>query len=393
MRANADNGQKKGRYLILHLRKDFERNLPVFINVVKGVDNTRFSHIICYLGENRGLHNSLADLGYEVLYLGFGKKRLDFFNPLAVLELAKVLKEKRIDMIHCHKHKSAVYGALASIVSGRIPVIAHVHGLSRTRSLKRRVTNYILLKFVKRIIAVSESVRRDVIESNWRIDPRKVVTVKNCIDLSTIDNIHVSKKEARIRLGLSEDEIVFGTVGRLASTKGQSYLIEAFRRVRDRLESARLVVVGDGPLKEKLENMARDSGVLPWISFTGYRNDVFELLKGFDVFVLPSLAEGLSIALLEAMASRLPVIASNVGGIPEVFGGCQCGSLVQARDASALASAMIEIGSADSSMKSKLGEQGRQRIEEEFTTDVMIRNLTDVYESLLIGNRLSSFKA
>lgn len=386
MRAKSDNGQKNRKYRVLHLRKEFERNLPVFINVVKGVDNTGFSHIICYLGENRRLHNNLADLGYEVLYLGFRKKQLDFFNPLVVLKLSKVLKEKRIDMIHCHKHKPAVYGTLASIVSGRIPVIAHVHGLFRTRSLKRRVTNWMLLKFVKRIIAVSESVRRDVIESNWRIDPLKVVTVKNCIDLSTIDNIHVSKKEARLRLGLSEDEIVFGTVGRLAATKGQFYLLEAFTHVRTQLKSARLVVVGNGPLREKLENIARDSGVLPWVSFTGYRDDVFELLKGFDIFVLPSLAEGLSIALLEAMASRLPVIASNVGGIPEVFGGCQCGSLVPARDASALASAMIEIGSADSAMKNKLGEHGRQRIEEEFTTDVMIKKLTDIYESVLKGN-------
>ena len=389
MKTNSDSSPENRKYRILHLRKEFERNLPIFINVVRGVDNARFSHVICYLGEHHGSQNIIADLGYEVLHLGFRKKQLDFFNPGVVLQLAEILREKHIDVLHCHKHKTTVYGTLASIIAGRIPVISHVHGLSRTRSLARRAANWAILKSVHRIIAVSESVRRDVIQTNWQIDPSKVVTVKNCIDLQMIDTIKVSKKEARLRLGLSDDEIVFGTVGRLALTKGQSYLIKAFAQVRNHLKSARLVIMGQGPLLEELEKTARDLGVLPWILFTGYRNDVFELLKAFDIFVLPSLAEGLSIALLEAMAMRLPVIASHVGGIPEVFGECKCGRLVQPKDAPALTAAMLEIGSADRDVKKQLGEQGRRRVEEEFTTDVMIRQLTEIYEAVLRCNRPS----
>ncbi len=386
MKTNSDTSPGNGTCRILHLRKEFERNLPIFVNVVRGVDNARFSHVICYLGENRGLQNIIAELGYEVLHLGFRKKQLEHFNPAVVLQLADILREKRIDILHCHKHKPTVYGALASIVAGRIPVISHVHGLSRTRSLSRRAANWAILKSVQRIIAVSESVRRDVIQTNWQIDPSKVVTVKNCIDLQMIDHIKVGRQDARLRLGLSEDEIVFGTVGRLALTKGQSYLIEAFAQVRKYLPASRLVILGQGPLLQALEKTAKDLGVLPWILFAGYRNDVFELLKGFDVFVLPSLAEGLSIALLEAMAMRLPVIASHVGGIPEVFGECRCGKLVQPKDASALAAAMLEIGSAEGNLKKQMGEEGRQRVEEEFTTDVMIRKLTGIYESVLRDN-------
>jgi len=386
MKTNSDTSPGNGTCRILHLRKEFERNLPIFVNVVRGVDNARFSHVICYLGENRGLQNIIAELGYEVLHIGFRKKQLEHFNPAVVLQLADILREKRIDILHCHKHKPTVYGALASIVAGRIPVISHVHGLSRTRSLSRRAANWAILKSVHRIIAVSESVRRDVIQTNWQIDPSKVVTVKNCIDLQMIDHIKVGRQDARLRLGLSEDEIVFGTVGRLALTKGQSYLIEAFAQVREYLPASRLVILGQGPLLQALEKTAKDLGVLPWILFAGYRNDVFELLKGFDVFVLPSLAEGLSIALLEAMAMRLPVIASHVGGIPEVFGECRCGKLVQPKDASALAAAMLEIGSAEGNLKKQMGEEGRQRVEEEFTTDVMIRKLTGIYESVLRDN-------
>ena len=386
MKTNLDSSLENRIYRILHLRKEFERNLPIFIDVVRGVDNARFSHVICFLGENHGAQNIIADLGYEVLHLGFRKKQLDHFNPAVVLQLAEILREKQIDILHCHKHKPTVYGTLASIIAGRIPVISHVHGLSRTRSLTRRVANWAILKSVQRIIAVSESVRRDVMKTNWQIESSKVVTVKNCIDLQMIDNIKVSRKEARLRLGLPEDAIVFGTVGRLALTKGQSYLIEAFARVREYLPASRLVIMGQGPLLQELQKRAKDLGVLPLILFTGYRNDVFELLKGFDIFVLPSLAEGLSIALLEAMAMRLPVIASHVGGIPEVFGDCKCGRLVQPKDSLALAAAMVEIGSADREVKEQLGEQGRRRVEEEFTTDVMIRQLTEIYESVLRCN-------
>lgn len=374
---------QEGKYCILHLRKAFERNLPVFINFVRGVDNRRFTHIVCYLGEDPGYHNTLTDLGYEVIYLGFSKKSLEIFNPFVITKLSGILRQKNIDIIHCQKHKPTIYGSLAALVAGNISVIAHVHGLARTRSWKRKLTNWILLRGVKKIVAVSESVRKDVISNNWGLDPHKVITVKNCIDLSTIDRIRISKGESRAQLGLAEDEIVFGTVGRLAATKGQSYLIEAFALVKERIPNARLVITGNGPLFSELEKKAANLGVASSVLFTGYRNNVFEMLRAFDIFVLPSLAEGLSIALLEAMASGLPIIASDVGGIPEVFGNCKCGKLVKPKEVRSLAAAMIEISYLDNDSKKDLGAHGRTRIEEEFTADVMIKKLTELYESVL----------
>jgi glycosyltransferase involved in cell wall biosynthesis len=164
-------------------------------------------------------------------------------------------------------------------------------------------------------------------------------------------------------------------------------LIDAFSQVRKKINTSRLVIVGNGPLLGGLEKMAKDLGVSPWILFTGYRNDVFELLKGFDIFVLPSLAEGLSIALLEAMAMRLPVIASHVGGIPEVFGEWKCGKLVPPKDVSAISAAMLEGCSLSGDQKWLLGENGRKRIEEEFTVDIMLNNLIRIYESVISCER------
>jgi glycosyltransferase involved in cell wall biosynthesis len=302
-----------------------------------------------------------------------------------VFKLAEILKEEHIDIIHCQKHKPTVYGTLASLISGGIPVITHVHGLARNP--KRRFLNWIILKSVRKVIAVSDSVRSDVIKSNWRVDPAKVVTVKNCINLATIDDIAAGRSDARIKLGIPEGETVFGTVGRLVTTQGQTYLIDAFSEVGKNVPGARLVIIGDGPLFKKLLKKVEKLEISSRVLFTGYRKDVLELIRGFDVFVLPSLAEGLSIALLEAMASRLPVIASNVGGIPEVFGGCHCGRLIPPRDNAALTSAMLEIGSLDKETRKLRGERGRRRIEEEFTSGVMIKNMREIYESVLTGNR------
>ncbi len=368
---------------ILHLLKGFKRNSPLFINFIEGTDSNKFTHIICYLGKDCGLDNSLSNLGHEVIYLGFKKKSTEYFNPFVILKLARVIKERNIDILHCQKHRPTVYGTIASLISGGIPVISHVHGLSRTRSRVRRFTNWIILRHVKKIIAVSDSVREDIISTNWRIDPSKIVTVMNGIDLELIDTVSIGKKEVCPRFGIPEDEIVFGTVGRLAETKGQSYLIDAFCRVRKKIPHSRLVIIGDGPLSGELKKKADNLGLSSSISFTGYRNDVFELLRGFDIFVLPSLAEGLSIALLEAMASRLPVIASNVGGIPEVFGTAHCGKLVPPRDVSALESAMLDIYFLDEDQKKMLGENARKRVEEEFKVDAMSKKLSEVYESVL----------
>ena len=381
------NSTNQGKYRILHLRKYFERDAPLSISYVRGVDNEKFTHIICYLGRDKGRTNILTEHGYETIYLGFDRKSTEHFNLRLLFKLSRLLREKKIDILHCQKHKPTMYGAIAAFLAGRIPVIAHIHGLGRTRTFQRRLANWILLRRVSKIIAVSDSVRQDILQTNWWLNPEKIITVRNCVNIEVIDRQRNNRKEARTKLGISPDDFVFGTVGRLVLTKGQRFLIDAFAQANQRIPNSKLVIIGDGPLARNLQEKAKSLNALEDIVFTGYRRDVLELLMAFDVFVLPSLAEGLSIALLEAMARGLPVIASKVGGIPEVCGKNACSILVSPKNVSALASAMVKIASLDEKERKNLGVNARKRIKDEFSVDLMVGKLTEIYLSTLQGQK------
>ncbi len=113
-REHQESSMGHRQYRVLHLRKQFERNLPIFINFVRGVDNDRFTHLVCYIGKEPGYKNMLADLGYEVIYLGFEKTQMEFFNPLIVVRLAKILREKKIDILHCQKQGKKAHSRITS---------------------------------------------------------------------------------------------------------------------------------------------------------------------------------------------------------------------------------------------------------------------------------------
>jgi glycosyltransferase involved in cell wall biosynthesis len=367
---------------VLHLIKEYRGNYPLQNEYIKGLPPERYASVVCYLSGTPDGKNTLDTVVSLVHYLQYDKKKIKYFNPGVIWKIYHLITSEKIDIVHCHKHKAIVIGTIAATLAGVSNIIAHIHGLNRTRSLKRRLTNWILYRYVTKIITVSDSVRKDVIDRNWNLNPIKVVTVKNCINLDLIDRVKATKKDVRVSLGIPENDIVIGTVGRLVATKGHLYLLEAFSQVSKKIPNIRLLFIGEGYLSKQLRKKAEDLGILSRVTFLGYRDNVFELLRGFDIFVFPSIAEGLSIALLEAMASRLPIIASNVGGIPEVFGNTNCGRLIPAKNVTALFSAMLDFCLSDEDQRRLLGENGRRRVEKEFTSDIMKRNLSKVYELL-----------
>ena len=368
---------------VLHLIKDYSGNNPLFNEYVRSLPRNSYSSIVCYISGIPDNRNRMEEVASEVLYLGFPREQLRRIRSGVLIALTGIVKEKGVQAIYCQRHKATVLGVLTALLSGVQTVVSHVHGLDRSRSFKRRVTNWLLLRRVKMVLTVSESVRRDVLQANWGLDPAKVVTVLNGIDLSMLDKVSVNRQEVRSQLGLESDALVFGTVGRLTETKGHACLLDAFAALTKEVPHARLMIVGEGKLRGALEKKAGTLGISSRIVFTGYRVDALALLKGLDVFVFPSLAEGLGVALIEAMATGLPVVASEVGGIPEVMGSAECGKLVPPGDTDALVSAMRELAGLDAGQRRVLGMHGRTRVENEFASERMSERLTKVFRELL----------
>ncbi|MDD4570326.1 MAG: glycosyltransferase family 4 protein, partial [Tepidanaerobacteraceae bacterium] len=205
--------------------------------------------------------------------------------------------------------------------------------------------------------------------------------IHNGIDLSKFDNVlPILRKE----LGLDSDIPVIGMVARLVPEKGYEYAINAFYQVLKVYSSARLVIVGDGPLKRHLKNICVKLGIKDKIFFLGYRRQVENIVADFDVFILPSISEGLGLALLEAMALRKPVVASEVGGIPEVVKNNINGLLVPPGNDRYLADRIIEVLS-NNVMSKAMGIEAQKTVSERFSSQNMIKKTAEIYAQIL-GN-------
>jgi len=180
-------------------------------------------------------------------------------------------------------------------------------------------------------------------------------------------------------LGLPPDVFVFGTIARLAPTKGLSYLIDAFREVKEQKPSAHLVLLGDGRCRAELQKQASNMSCGDSIHFLGHRENIEQLLKGMDVFVLSSVAEGMPLAILEAIAAGVPCIATRVGGIAEVISSDDIGILVPPKDSEALAKAMIKMGVGPREQLEKYAEKARDRIRQFYSHDVVREKLRNLY--------------
>jgi glycosyltransferase involved in cell wall biosynthesis len=257
-------------------------------------------------------------------------------------------------------------------------IIAHEH---RSSKAGREVwVDRLLYRLSDRIIVPSEASKRLVMEME-QIPARALSVVYNGVDMTQFAP-QADRAAAREELGLAADNVVIGSVGRLSADKGgQDVLIRAVAEVRQAHPEVRLVFVGDGPLRVGLEALVSELGLGEVVRFTGQRADVARLLGAFDIFVLPSLREALPIAVIEAMAVRLPVVAARIGGIPEVVEDGGTGCLVPPGDVAALA-AVLERLVGDPALVARLGAAGQARVQAQFTVEQMVRRVEHLYEEL-----------
>ncbi len=306
-------------------------------------------------------------------------------NPVTiVLRLAKLFRLIRPNIVHTHKYKDSI---LASIVARCLSVpyvVRVVHGMPEPfkgfNNLKMAgytfVDRLVTRWFVNKVVAVSSDIEKVLSQIYGK---GRVVHIHNGIDL---EGVHVTtdRLAKRKEWHLDDDVILIGTAGRLVPVKGHTILLKALNNLSERHPTVRLLIVGDGPLRDSLKTEARGLGLEEKVIFAGHQEQSYDFIHMMDIFVLPSLHEGIPMVLLEALALERPVVASRVGGIPEVVSHGASGILVNPGNDDELAVGLQDLIQ-DREVAIALGVAGRHRVEQEFDAALMAKRTATLYHS------------
>ena len=343
-----------------------------------------------YTGLLLRLDRSRYDVRALSLSKGFAVQRLarlgvgvevidDTDDEVAVRELAAYLRREEIDLVHAHMYRAEVIGTRAAAAAGTPVVLSTVHS-SRVRSPEDVATLAALTSRMDRLIvpsaAIAEKVRREGRTARFSVIP-------NGVDLSRFA-LPAPPCSLRDEYGISCDEVLIGVVARLEPEKGHRFLVEAMPAVLAGAPRTWLVIVGEGSQCDALRAQAAalPEAVRDRIVFTGRRTDIAALTADLDIAVLPSLREAQGISILEAMARRKPVVASAVGGVPEVLTDGVDGLLVPSGDSAALADALVRL-SRSPSLRERIGEAGYATVVQRFSIDAMVREVMAAYDEEL----------
>lgn len=336
----------------------------------------RFQMAVCCLDESGRLGDELTNRGIEVVAL----RRAPGFHPSLGHRIARLAARRRAAVVHCHHYSPFVYGRVATLLTRHLKLVFTEHGRlsDGPPSRKRRLVNPVLGRLPGSIYSVSSALRDSMVAEGF--PSGRIEVIHNGVDPGPRPT-DADRRAARAALGIVGDTFVVGTVGRLDPVKHLGDLIDAFARLRLKVADSFLLVIGDGEQRRHLETRAQQLGVAQAVHFLGDRSDVRRLLPAFDVFVNSSISEGVSLTILEAMATGLPVVATAVGGTPEVVTDRITGILVPARDPAALTSALVGL-KASPERRQALGGAARRTVETRFTIDGMVERYAQIYSRL-----------
>ena len=302
-----------------------------------------------------------------------------------LVRLSAFLRHEHYGIVHTHTSKGGFVGRLAARLAG-VPVIVHTtHGFAfherspRSAHIFYSTLERIASRWCDRIVSVSEFHRRWTLELGI-CNRSKILAIPNGI--APLARPETSRGELRRQLGVRNGDLLVLSMARLAPDKGLEYLIEAVAILLRTERRFQIVIAGDGPMRARLEELARNLGVADWVTFLGFREDVSDLLAASDLVALPSLREGLSIALLEAMAAGKPIIATTIGSHKEVASQAEIAHLVRPADAPALCEAILQVAS-DTALRGRLGTNARTLFENCYTEDRMLSAYKQLYFDLL----------
>jgi glycosyltransferase involved in cell wall biosynthesis len=309
------------------------------------------------------------------------------YDSIALFKISRFLSKEKFDIVHTHTSKAGLLGRFAAKLAG-IPRIVHTpHGhvfFGYFGLLKTKIFIFLeklAARIADKIVTLTSREKSDYISYKIARE-EKFVVIHSGIELSKYQELSQDEKtKLKKEIGLPSNSFVVGTVGRLVPVKAPELLIKASQPLFTQYPDTYFVFAGDGPLKKDLHIAAKEIGGEKNIVFLGWRDDAHRILSIFDVFCLPSLNEGMGRVLAEAMAHGIPIVASNVGGIPDLVIHEKNGFLVPSQNTEELAK-YIQVLIADEEKRKKMGEAGK-KMASRFSSDTMVENINDLYEELM----------
>ncbi|MDX6435416.1 MAG: hypothetical protein QOK34_250 [Gaiellaceae bacterium] len=311
---------------------------------------------------------------------------------VATVRLARLIRKERPQILHTHTAKAGTVGRVAAILAGsrRPPIIVHTfhgHVLRRyfgpLRSRFFRQLERWLATKTTALIAVSPQVRDDLVALGVAPKERFVVIRLGIeLDERVAAESTNGRADNRRYLGIPGDRFAVGWIGRMTAVKRTDDILVAFKRLRDSGVDAVLCLVGDGPDRPELERRAHELGVIRDTVFLGYQEDVAPFYSAFDALILPSSNEGTPVSAIEALAAGRPVVATRVGGVPDVVRDGEDGFLVEAGDTDELADRLEQLAR-DPALRERMGKQGRERVLPRYAVDRLVEDVDELYRSLL----------
>jgi len=326
------------------------------------------------LAQDQQIGDYLRERGIEVFFISSPR-----YSPKIVGEICKLIAERNIDIVHLHGYGAAHFGRIAARKSG-VKNVVHEHA-----ALKVKPQHYLLDRLLREktdiAVAVSESVRDFMIDGR-NIPADRIRVIGNGVDLTRFpEKTPTAIREARDLIEVGPDVPLIGTVTRFREEKGNEFLIAAFEQIHSRFNDARLVVIGDGELRESLHKLASQKNIGGAVRWLGFRSDLEKLMPAFDVHVIPSLTEGFPLALAEGMAVGNAMVVTEVGGMKEIGSDRENVLFVPSCDSAAIAEACISLLE-DRQFAQKLAHNAR-RSAESMSIDQSAKRIVNVYMELL----------
>ncbi len=390
-----DSGNRKIRVLRLFSRLNIGGPAIHVILTTAGLDPERYESrlVVGREGEREGNFFNLAEekgISFEVIG-SFVRKIHPVLDLITLVKLLHLMRRERPDIVHTHTAKAGALGRVAARLA-RVPVILHTfHGsvfhsyFGALGSQIFRLIETALARLSDAVIAVSPRVAREL--ERRKVAPREKIEVVHLgLELERFKKVAGHRGELRQELGIGQEVPLFGIVGRLVPIKDVPTVLMAMKKILDSMPDAVLLVVGDGPERQRLESMTSHFNLASHVRFLGFRHDLERIYADLDVVVNCSLNEGTPVALIEAMAAGVPVLATRVGGTPDLLQEGKLGTLVPPGDPDCLVDGLVKALHHRHSAGSMACE-ARSRVLTDFCLSRLLLDLDALYTRLLAAKR------